>query len=133
MGTERGQTQIEMGAAVSGPEMVAEDALSRGDLSEASVAYRNALTADPTDNEARARFADTLSILNRFDEAIPLYEQLVGTTQSRSDLLLSSLAQAYLGVGDEHNARRVLGMSGMSDDRIAAEVGRLREVNRRRR
>ena len=96
-------------------------------VGDAAAAYSRALAADPTDGTAIVGLGTAFLILGRYAEAIPLFEQVLPRGPSES-LVFSRLAQAYLGVGDEQNALRVLRMSGLPEDRIASEVAQLRRA-----
>jgi hypothetical protein len=75
--------------------------------------------------------AEALVMLRRYREAIPLFEQLLPALHAES-LTSAWLAQAYLGVGDERNARRVLQMSRLSGNRLDTKVAELRGIVSRR-
>jgi len=98
-------------------KLAARDALLRRDLGEMAAAYSRALAADPTDTMAVSGLANSLLILKRYAEAVPLYERLIkqGVVETRT---YESAAEAYIGLGDDANARRVLSSAGYSPERI---------------
>jgi pentatricopeptide repeat protein len=63
--------------------------------------------------------ANSLLALRRYKEAVALYERLMKEGVRSSETSLNA-AQAYIGLGDESNVRRVLGAVGFSDERIQA-------------
>jgi hypothetical protein len=116
------QTPREMSAV---HKLAARQALLRRDLDEQAAAYSRALVADPTDTMAVSGLANSLLSLRRYKEAIPLYERLLQGGARDSQTYLNA-AQAYMGLADEANARRVLGAAGFSPERIQAAVARFR-------
>jgi hypothetical protein len=107
--------------------LVAAEALEQRDLTAALDAYSRATAADPTNGGALAGKAGVLMQLKRYREAIPLYEAvLAGRFGERP--LSRFLAQAYVGVGDEGNAIRVLRISGLSEAAVNSEMQNLRRL-----
>lgn len=69
----------------------------------------------------------------KYREAVDCFERLLPDLSRGNSLVPQLLAEAYIGVGDESNAVRVLiDKLGMSDQTLAMELERLRQsVNRR--
>jgi tetratricopeptide (TPR) repeat protein len=96
--------------------------------------FRAALRESPDDVSAFAGLGNAYLMQNRYREAIDAYERAWPRLARAHSGVPMSLALAYLGVGDEPNARRVLTNGGRTDAEIAAQVRDLREqVSRRAR
>ena len=113
--------------------VAASEATQQGAFGAALAAYQRALEADPTDVEAKAGLATTHIQLDQYKQAIVLYEQVPPQISTAHSGIPRLLALAYVGVGDETNAARVLQNAGTPQQRIAAEITALRaEIQRRR-
>jgi len=120
------QTPREMSAV---HKMAARNAMLRRDRVEEAAEYSRALAADPTDTMALSGLANSLLSLKRYAEAVPLYERLI--KQSLLDTrTYEYAAEAYMGLGDEANARRVLSGAGYSPERIETTLA-LRNLAKR--
>jgi hypothetical protein len=106
-------------------KLAARNAMLRRDRVEEAAEYSRALAADPTDTMALSGLANSLLGLKRYQEAVPLYERLI-KEGARSTQTYLFAAEAYMGLADEANARRVLGAAGFSAERIQETVARLR-------
>ena len=120
------QTPREMSAV---HRMAARNAMFRRDRAQEAAEYSRALAADPTDTMALSGLANSLLGLKRYQEAVSLYERLIKEGARSAETCLFA-AQAYVGLADEVNARRVLGAAGFSAERIQETVARLRARGR---
>jgi tetratricopeptide (TPR) repeat protein len=93
----------------------------------ALLSYQRAAEIDPTDGVATVRMADMFLRLARYKEAIPLYEAASTRGSSEARALASFLAQAYVGVGDDTNAVRVLRAAGRSEEQVSTELDNMRQ------
>ena len=76
-------------------------AMKAGDVQAAMVRFRAALDMDAAVTPASVNLGDALVRLERRDEAIRTWEQLVETSPERSHLVLDRLRQAYTAAGHQ--------------------------------
>lgn len=101
-------------------------ALGRGDRQASLEALLKALAVDPGNGYVRQRLGLAYLGLGRYQEAVQVYESLIGGVAAPGRVIARDLAKAYLGVGDEGNAVRVLRMSGVSKEAMRDEIRTLR-------
>jgi len=97
---------------------------------EASGLYLKALALAPDDARLLVGLAETYVDQHRFREAIPILERFLPAIGERSSVPLL-LTLAYVGVGDEANAARILRRGGRSETDTQREIVRFREVVKR--
>jgi tetratricopeptide (TPR) repeat protein len=104
-------------------------AFERGDYEAQLQSMLLAAAADPslTDNLALVYLAT-----GRYKEAISGFERIAARRGLTDPAVHRLLAQAYLGVGDEANARRVLSMAGLPSSAQTAELESARQRVRER-
>ena len=110
----------------------ARDGFSRYAWLEVLDTYSEWLKFDPTDSEAALGRAGILMMLRRFREAIPLYQKAIPVVESTMTSHRQMLARAYVGVGDEAGAVRVLRLGGVSEAKLAAALQDSRDFASRR-
>lgn len=107
----------------------ASDAFARKDNDRLLAAYRAAAQAAPSlRSELDALIGVTYMGMRRYREAAESFERAFANTGLVPGDVIVDLAHAYLGAGDEANARRVLRQVGYSDDRVNTEITKLRGV-----
>jgi hypothetical protein len=95
---------------------------------EALEEYRQALKAAPHSDSALAGMAVAHMALREYRLAVPLLEKVVPRFRGGTTTLPQMLARAYMKLGDEKSARRVLRDEGWPEPAIAAEIARQRPV-----
>ena len=99
---------------------------------EAVQALQRARTADPTDHMSMVALGGAYLQVKRYAEAIVEFENALRVMpQGRSGVPMH-LALAYVGLGDELNATRVLREHGMLESRISSELNQYRATIRAR-
>lgn len=107
--------------------LAAQEAMQGRRYAEAAAAARRAIDADPSNASAYAALGGAALQLDQCREAAAALEKWLTYPVGR-DRAAPTLAQAYVCAGDEENARRVLRLQGISEDRFDAELGRLRQL-----
>jgi len=90
------------------------------------------LLAAAADPSLQDNLALLYLITGRYKEAIAGFERIAARRGLQDPAVHGLLAQAYLGVGDEANARRVLSMAGLPSSAQTAELDRARQRVRER-
>ena len=107
-------------------------ATTDGRPSDALREFTAALMESPDDLDALVGLGDAYLMQNRYREAIDAYER-VWPRLTQRNMVGMLLALAYVAVGDEQNARRVLRSStGRSETDVTNQLQDLRERARRR-
>ena len=106
---------------------VANDAMRYGAYEDALSAFERAVAADPTATTARTGVAAMNVALNRYSVAVSVLERLLaekpaGDTRPISEML----ASAYVGVGDEQAATRILRNLGWPEERVSLKLEQIR-------
>jgi tetratricopeptide (TPR) repeat protein len=91
------------------------------------------LDLDPANAALKLRQASILLILGRFRESIARYEEALPVVAQRLDPERFNLASAYVSLGDEAGATRVLRLSGVPEAEIRLQMDKLREIVKKRR
>jgi hypothetical protein len=91
-------------------------------------ALERALAEGPENDLARTGLAASYVGSSRYRDAIDLYERRFPSAERDA-----YLAQAYLGIGDEKSAERVLRAQGLAGPRLALELARHSEEVKKRR
>jgi tetratricopeptide (TPR) repeat protein len=114
-------------------------AMTRGDLAleerniqAALNSYSVALQLKPNDDFTKYAIAVAYGGLGRYRDAILLLQD-IRRTRGLTASIAQLLARAYVAVGEEANAVRVLQEGGFAGPRLDAEVGSMREAERKRR
>jgi lipopolysaccharide biosynthesis regulator YciM len=102
------------------------EAAESGSLAQASDFLEEAVAADPSDDASKLALAGVSIARARYEQAVALLESIFRPRSGSH--VAQMLAQAYLGVGDERNAERVLRTAGFGDAVIAAQIKELRAV-----
>lgn len=109
-------------------------ALAKRRYGDALAAFSSALAADPENLEATAGLGHAYLLLNRYRDAITVYERILPrVVTAQHNAIPQMLAFSYVLSNDEPNARRVLGLAGLPAAAIDREMERLRVAARRRR
>jgi hypothetical protein len=113
---------------------LARKAATERRFDDAVNAYQRAVAADPADRASLIYLADLLLQLGRFKEAIPPLERALAMGHVDRNMVPSLLAFAYVGVGDDNSARRVLSNAGVNSERVRDQILKYRsEALKRRR
>jgi Flp pilus assembly protein TadD len=100
--------------------------LSEGRPAEAVQKYRALIELDPSDRSAYAPLGEALIASGQFREAVKALEiALPSSLRGETSLVPDTLAYAYVVLGDEGNARRILRLSGPERD-VESRLSRLK-------
>jgi hypothetical protein len=108
-------------------------AMTENQPAEAVLAYQNGLEISPNDVSLLAGLGNASMLLNRYAEAIPALERALPAFIGAHSELPNLLTIAYISLGDEANAIRVLRRAGTSENRMPAQLKFLRDAATRRR
>lgn len=111
--------------------MAGADALAAGNSRSAVEQYRALVKEDPQDLASYAHLGHALLEAGDYRGAIVALETALPRVLGEKSAVPERLAYAYLLVGDETNAVRILRMTGRDGD-VAARLARLRSAARRR-
>jgi tetratricopeptide (TPR) repeat protein len=114
-------------------EIAARYAISQQSYDTALAEYQEMLDLDPANAALKLRQASILLILGRFRESIARYEEALPVVAQRLDPERFNLASAYVSLGDEAGATRVLRLSGVPEAEIRLQMDKLREIVKKRR
>ena len=129
--------EITIGQPISAQERAsmahveAREAIGAGDWQRALPLLQSANQADPNNLPLMANLGSVYLALNRYAEAAATFEKVLPRLSGRTGVP-RQLALAYVGLGVENEAVRVLRRSGVAEDQIQAEIGPLRAEIRRR-
>ena len=112
---------------------MARDAERRRAYDEALDAYSRLIAENPTDRDAKLNQADVLMILRRYREAIARYEEVLPAFSNTMTAHRSYLARAYVAIGDEGQARRVLRQGGLPEGTVDDQLRLLRQATAQQR
>jgi hypothetical protein len=99
---------------------------------EAVQAFQRARKADPTDHLSMIALGDAYLRVNRYAEAIVEFENALPIMPAHRSGVPMRLALAYVAVGDESNATRVLRAAGVPEQRIPSNLDQFRSTIRAR-
>jgi hypothetical protein len=101
-------------------------AFEEGNWAGAAAAYRRAVALAPGNDDAKSMLATSYLRLKRYREAITLLEEILPRRRGpRGEG--GALVLAYMGLGDEVNAARVLQAEGFSSEQAAVRIAEVRE------
>ena len=107
--------------------------LETGDTASALESFVRAVVADPGDDSNRAAVGAAYIGLNRYLEAIQVFQDLWPRYRGPRDMVPRFLALAYVGVGNDQRASEVLREAGVPQSRVVSEIAELRKRVRDRR
>jgi tetratricopeptide (TPR) repeat protein len=108
-------------------------ALRENRQAEAVQMFQRARAADPSDHMSMSDLGDAYLRVKRYAEAVVEFENALRVMPRRGHSPVPmQLAQAYVGLGDELNATRVLREQGMSETKISFELNQYRATIRAR-
>jgi Flp pilus assembly protein TadD len=99
---------------------------------EAVQAFQRARTADPADHLSMIALGDAYLRVKRYAEAIVEFENALRVMPPHRPAVPMALAYAYVAVGDESNAARVLREAGVSESKIPSDLDQFRSTIRAR-
>jgi predicted Zn-dependent protease len=99
---------------------------------QAVQALQRARAEDPTDHLSMVALGDAYVRLNQYKEAIVEFENALRVMPRHRSGVPMRLAMAYVAVGDDVNAARVLREDGVPEQRIPSDLDRLRATLRAR-
>lgn len=95
-------------------------------------AFQRARAADPADHLSMIALGDAYLRVKRSAEAIVEFENALRVMTPHRPAVPMALAYAYVAVGDESNAARVLREAGVSESRIPSNLDQFRSTIRAR-
>jgi hypothetical protein len=102
-------------------------ALSEGRVDDAIAAFEAAVQAEPTSRVSHINLSDAYLEAGRFSDALPLLRKVIQARPLERSPLRLQLALAYLGSGNEAEARDALRAAGFEVERVDREIEKLRE------